>query len=285
MCTNILRGRRTSANRPKDFPKLERAPSAAQFARCPECGSVRRRSRKCHRKARRRMLRLSQQTHRRSVARQACRRSACRSATQSQNPTKLRLAQVCDCRSGKHRPDNACPTTAPGSADQNPCLQRRTTEISSESKVVPFSLIWNSLQHPEHRIVFPQDRAHRGRSIHAQRLQFAKQQQTRGRGRDRRWPAHACDRGLPHALPRMKFGPASICARRSGDAPAETRASIFTDRNLGLAARLYHERCRRVNGAAVRACTIPLGKRTSGRRTQNLHLHLCEFTAWHGGWR
>lgn len=114
----------------------------------------------------------------------------------------------------------------------------------------------------------------------AQRLKFAQEKQTEDVIEIGIGERDAGDRRMAHILSRMQL-------RRGFDlrtqvwrcAQQEPQKRVFGDRNLGLAARRAMERTGSY-GATIGAGTVPLRKRSSGRRTKNLDFHLWKFTTW-----
>jgi len=116
--------------------------------------------------------------------------------------------------------------------------------------------------------------------MNAQRLKFTQQKKSEDMidiGVSKR---NAANRRIPHSLSRMQFRRGfDLRAQVRRRAQQKPRKAVLANRNLRLAAR-FSAKCPRPHSAAICAGAIPLRKRTSGRRSKNLYLHLCEFTAW-----
>ncbi len=153
-------------------------------------------------------------------------------------------------------------------------------ELRSRFKVGPRGLIRDALQHAEHRVIFKENAANGRSSVDAKRLEFAQQEQSEDVVEIGVGQHHARNRRLAQALARMQLRRGfDLCAQVWRCAQEKPRAAVLRDCNLCLAARLALERAGS-HGATIGAGAIPLRKRASGRRTKNLHQHLCEFTTW-----
>ena len=89
------------------------------------------------------------------------------------------------------------------------------------AEVGPHRLLLGTLKHSKHRVVFAKNSPDRTRCMDAKRLQFAQQQQAENMVEisiDEHCPR---DGRLPYAVARLQSGVASICARRSGEAPSK----------------------------------------------------------------
>ncbi len=141
-------------------------------------------------------------------------------------------------------------------------------------EISPLGLIWNAMQHAEHRVIFAENAANGRCGMDAQRLEFAQQKQSEDVVEIGIGERYAGDRRMAQTPPRMQFRRGFDLGeqvRRS--AQQEPREAVLGDRNLRLRARLAVE-CAGSHGAAICAGTVPLRKRASGRGTENLYLHL-----------
>src|SRR5580700_3331114 len=107
----------------------------------------------------------------------------------------------------------------------------------SRFKISPLRLVWNTMQHAEHRVVFTENAANRGGGVNPQWLKFAQQKQAEDVVEIGAGQHHTCDRRLADAVVRMQlrrgFNLSAQVRRRAEKKP---RASVFCDCNLGLAA-------------------------------------------------
>ena len=141
-------------------------------------------------------------------------------------------------------------------------------------KIGPLGLIWNAMQHAEHRVILAENTADRGGGIDAQRLEFAQQKQSDDVIEIGIGERDAGNGRMAHALARMQFRHGlDLSSQVRRGTQQEPRVSVLRDRNLRLRARLAVE-CARSHGAAIMAGAVPLRKRATGRGTENLYLHL-----------
>jgi hypothetical protein len=141
-------------------------------------------------------------------------------------------------------------------------------------KIAPRRLVRDTMQHAEHGIVFPENAANRCGGVNAQGLEFPQQEQPEDMVEIGVGQHHPGDWRLAHAVARMQFRRGfDLSAQIGRRAQQKPGAAIRRDRNLGLGARLAVEGAAPYS-ATVGAGTVPLGKRASGRGTENLDSHL-----------
>ena len=140
-------------------------------------------------------------------------------------------------------------------------------------KITPLGLLWNAVQHPEHRVILAKNAANGSCGMNAQRLEFSQQKKPKHMVEIGIGQRYTGDGRVTHALARMQFRRGfDLCAQIGRSAQQEPQESVIGDCNLSLAARLAVERAGS-HRAAIMAGTIPLWKRASGCRAKNFYLH------------
>jgi len=130
------------------------------------------------------------------------------------------------------------------------------------------------MQHAEHRIVFAENTANRRRGMDAQGLEFTQQEQPEDVVEIGVNERYSSDGRLAHAIARMQFRSGfDLRAQVRRRAQQKPGAAILRDGNLSLGARFAVEGAGPYR-AAICAGAVPLGKPASGRRTENLYLHV-----------
>ena len=143
----------------------------------------------------------------------------------------------------------------------------------SKFKISPLGLLWNAMQHAEHRIILAENAANGSCGMDAQRLQFAQQKQSEDVIEIGIGECYAGDGRVTHTLAWMQFSRGfNLRAQIGRSAQQEPQEAILGDCNLSLRARLAVE-CAGSHGATIYAGTIPLRKCASGCRAKNLYLH------------
>ena len=153
----------------------------------------------------------------------------------------------------------------------NVCRNLRRRRLSKGNvvpgvKSVQVDLIRDALQHGEHRIVFGQNAADGFGGVHAQRLQFAKQEQAEGVVDVGVAEDGAGDRRLAYAFAGMEFRSGfDLRAQVGRGAEQKPVLVVGADGNLRLGASFTLKRSR-AQGAAIWAGAVPLRKASSGGR-------------------
>ena len=141
-------------------------------------------------------------------------------------------------------------------------------------KIPAFDLIWNAMQHAEHRVIFAQNTTNGRCGVDAQRLEFAQQKESEDVVEIGIGKRNAGNGGMTRSLSRMHLRRGfDLRAKVGRCAQQEPFAAILREGHLCLRARLAAE----LTGShrpAIGAGAIPLRKRASGRGTENLDQHL-----------